>query len=102
MLSVLSSAVADKLVGSVTLLKESFVGTLERCLTTLEGTTCVNGNGLGEDTTNNLQASHALRQILNAAYQVLLTVNSSYVSQFMGVHTASSQLNSIIRMRVMC
>lgn len=69
-LSMLSSAIADKLVSSVTLLRESFVGTLERCLTTLEGTSNMNGATSSEDATNSLQASHALRQILNAAYQV--------------------------------
>ncbi|XP_022653846.1 dual serine/threonine and tyrosine protein kinase-like isoform X2 [Varroa destructor] len=76
-LSILSSAVADKLVGSVTLLKESFVGTLERCLATLEGTNFQGGSQLNEDTTHSLQASHALRQILNAAYQLEMTVRTS-------------------------
>ncbi|OQR67928.1 dual serine/threonine and tyrosine protein kinase-like [Tropilaelaps mercedesae] len=76
-LSVLSSAVADKLIGSVTLLRESFVGTLERCLTTLEGANSQGGGHPNEDTTNSLQASHALRQILNAAYQLEVTVRTS-------------------------
>ncbi|CAN7995780.1 unnamed protein product, partial [Ixodes hexagonus] len=67
-LGMLNSAVAEKLVGSVNCLRESFVGTLERCLASLEGV-CKE-----DDCT---QASNALKQILNAAYQVEVTVKTS-------------------------
>ncbi|XP_055935638.1 dual serine/threonine and tyrosine protein kinase-like isoform X3 [Argiope bruennichi] len=64
----LNSAVAGKLIGSVDYLRESFVGTLERCLVSLE-----NVKEGGEPS----QASNALKQILNAAYQVEVTVRTS-------------------------
>ncbi|GIY36225.1 hypothetical protein CDAR_522061 [Caerostris darwini] len=64
----LNSAVAGKLIGSVDYLRESFVGTLERCLVSLE-----NVKEGGETS----QASNALKQILNAAYQVEVTVRTS-------------------------
>ncbi|GIY06456.1 hypothetical protein CEXT_761051 [Caerostris extrusa] len=64
----LNSAVAGKLIGSVDYLRESFVGTLERCLLSLE-----NVKEGGETS----QASNALKQILNAAYQVEVTVRTS-------------------------
>lgn len=67
-LGMLNAAVAEKLVGSVNCLRESFVGTLERCLASLE-TVCK------ED--DSVQASNALKQILNAAYQVEVTVKTS-------------------------
>ncbi|XP_077539487.1 dual serine/threonine and tyrosine protein kinase-like isoform X1 [Haemaphysalis longicornis] len=67
-LGMLNAAVAEKLVGSVNCLRESFVGTLERCLASLEGV-------CKED--DSMQASNALKQILNAAYQVEVTVKTS-------------------------
>lgn len=63
----LNSSVAGKLIGSVDCLRENFVGTLERCLKSLEE------NCEGES----VQASSDLRQILNAAYEVELTVKTS-------------------------
>uniref|UniRef100_A0A2L2Y4N0 Dual serine/threonine and tyrosine protein kinase n=1 Tax=Parasteatoda tepidariorum TaxID=114398 RepID=A0A2L2Y4N0_PARTP len=67
-LNSLNSAVAGKLIGSVDYLRESFVGTLERCLTSLENL---------KDSSEPSQASNALKQILNAAYQVEVTVRTS-------------------------
>ncbi|KAH8022101.1 hypothetical protein HPB51_021824 [Rhipicephalus microplus] len=67
-LGMLNAAVAEKLVGSMNCLRESFVGTLERCLASLEGV-------CKED--DCMQASNALKQILNAAYQVKVTVKTS-------------------------
>uniref|UniRef100_A0A131YVD8 Dual serine/threonine and tyrosine protein kinase n=1 Tax=Rhipicephalus appendiculatus TaxID=34631 RepID=A0A131YVD8_RHIAP len=67
-LGMLNAAVAEKLVGSMNCLRESFVGTLERCLASLEGV-------CKED--DCMQASNALKQILNAAYQVEVTVKTS-------------------------
>ncbi|XP_064488035.1 dual serine/threonine and tyrosine protein kinase-like isoform X2 [Ornithodoros turicata] len=67
-LGMLNSAVAEKLVGSIDCLRESFVGTLERCLASLEGVCKEEGS---------TQASNALKQILNAAYQVEVTVKTS-------------------------
>lgn len=64
-LNSLNSAVAGKLIGSVDYLRESFVGTLERCLNSLE------------NAREGPQASNALKQILNAAYQVEVTVRTS-------------------------
>ncbi|KAG8199777.1 hypothetical protein JTE90_000870 [Oedothorax gibbosus] len=67
-LNSLNSEVAGKLIGSVDYLRESFVGTLERCLTSLE---------TSKESTEPSQASNALKQILNAAYQVEVTVRTS-------------------------
>ncbi|GFS69497.1 hypothetical protein NPIL_611421 [Nephila pilipes] len=67
-LNSLNSAVAGKLIGSVDYLRESFVGTLERCLVSLENV---------KEGTEPTQASNALKQILNAAYQVEVTVRTS-------------------------
>ncbi|XP_067127161.1 dual serine/threonine and tyrosine protein kinase-like [Centruroides vittatus] len=68
-LGTLNSAVAGKLIGSVDYLRESFIGTLERCLGSLEKVCKESGESV--------QASNALKQILNAAYQVEVTVKTS-------------------------
>lgn len=65
----LNSAIASKLVGSVESLRNSYVGTLERCLASLE-----------QNFIDNNEPPHALlalRQILNAAYRVEVNVQSS-------------------------
>lgn len=62
-LSRLSEKVAKQLVTSVNCLRETFVGTLQRCLLELEKT---------YDNDTNLLASDALKQILSAAYNVEL------------------------------
>ncbi|XP_076332963.1 dual serine/threonine and tyrosine protein kinase-like isoform X2 [Tachypleus tridentatus] len=68
-LSRLSNAIAGKLIGSVDCLRESFVGTLVRCLSNLEKAF--------SELEESVPASSALKQILNAAYQVDLTVKTS-------------------------
>lgn len=66
----LNSAVATKLIGSVECLRESVVGTLQRCLENLET--------VFHDGCDSPQASSALKQqILTAAYQVEVTVKTS-------------------------
>ncbi|XP_071961040.1 dual serine/threonine and tyrosine protein kinase-like [Antedon mediterranea] len=62
-----NAAVVEKLIGSVDYLRESFVGTLTRCLENLEQA----------DSERESSASMALRQILNAAYQVEVTARTS-------------------------
>ncbi|XP_077094255.1 dual serine/threonine and tyrosine protein kinase isoform X2 [Siphateles boraxobius] len=64
----LNQAVANKLTSSVDYLRESFVGTLERCLCSLEKSTA-------EPCTHNVTSNH-LKQILNAAYHVEVTFHS--------------------------
>uniref|UniRef100_S4RUW2 Dual serine/threonine and tyrosine protein kinase n=1 Tax=Petromyzon marinus TaxID=7757 RepID=S4RUW2_PETMA len=64
----LKEAVASKLIASVDYLRESFVGTLARCLDSLE-------KSGGDVTSNSLTSSH-LKQILNAAYHVEVTFQS--------------------------
>ncbi|XP_036127736.1 dual serine/threonine and tyrosine protein kinase isoform X4 [Molossus molossus] len=65
-ISRLNQAVANKLISSVDYLRESFVGTLERCLQSLEKSQDVSVH----ITSNNL------KQILNAAYHVEVTFHS--------------------------
>ncbi|XP_060766114.1 dual serine/threonine and tyrosine protein kinase isoform X2 [Neoarius graeffei] len=62
----LNQAVANKLISSVDYLRESFVGTLERCLTSLEKSNM---------DAHNVTSNH-LKQILNAAYHVEVTFHS--------------------------
>lgn len=62
----LNQAVAEKLISSVNYLRESFVGTLERCLNSLE-----KSNMESQSVTSN-----HLKQILNAAYHVEVTFQS--------------------------
>ncbi|XP_071491292.1 dual serine/threonine and tyrosine protein kinase-like [Diadema antillarum] len=66
-LAQLNTCVVEKLIGSVELLRESFLGTLQRCLESLEKI-----DGDMESST-----STALTQILNAAYQVEVSVRTS-------------------------
>ncbi|XP_077983398.1 dual serine/threonine and tyrosine protein kinase-like [Glandiceps talaboti] len=63
----LNNAVAGKLIGSVNCLRDSYVGTLSRCLESLERS----------EVELEPSASLALKQILNAAYQVEVHVNTS-------------------------
>ncbi|KAF4097161.1 hypothetical protein G5714_021169 [Onychostoma macrolepis] len=63
----LNQAVANKLTSSVDYLRESFVGTLERCLGSLEKNT--------PESCSNVTSNH-LKQILNAAYNVEVTFHS--------------------------
>lgn len=65
----LNASIASKLVSSVESLRNSYVGTLERCLASLEQN-CVDNN-------EPPHALLALRQILNAAYRVEVNVQSS-------------------------
>lgn len=62
----LRAAVVERLVSSVDHLQDSYLGTLERCLQSLE---------TEEDKESS--ASHALQKILNSAYQVEVSVRSS-------------------------
>ncbi|RWS23820.1 dual serine/threonine and tyrosine protein kinase-like protein, partial [Leptotrombidium deliense] len=72
-LNTLNSAIAGKLIGSVDYLRDSYVGTLERCLLSLEKT--------GQEVGESVPASNALKQILNAAYQV--EINMKTTSSFL-------------------
>ncbi|XP_048409146.1 dual serine/threonine and tyrosine protein kinase isoform X2 [Stegostoma tigrinum] len=67
-ISRLNQAVANKLISSVDYLRESFVGTLERCLKSLEKS--------NQDSAMNNATSNHLKQILNAAYHVEVTFHS--------------------------
>lgn len=69
-LTLLNSAIAAKLVGSVDYMRDSFIGTLERCLSCLEKS-C-------QEAGEPLETSSALKQILNAAYQIEVNVKTSY------------------------
>ncbi|XP_067212359.1 dual serine/threonine and tyrosine protein kinase-like isoform X2 [Linepithema humile] len=74
-LSRLGEKVAKELVNSVNCLRETFVGTLQRCLISLE-------NNYEHDST--LLASDALKQILSAAYNIELHNSSpSLVHSFL-------------------
>ncbi|KAK0137843.1 Dual serine/threonine and tyrosine protein kinase [Merluccius polli] len=64
----LNQAVANKLISSVDYLRESFVGTLERCLSSLEKSHI-------DSSVHNITSNH-LKQILNAAYHVEVTFHS--------------------------
>ncbi|XP_058486915.1 dual serine/threonine and tyrosine protein kinase [Solea solea] len=71
----LNQAVANKLISSVDYLRESFVGTLERCLNSLEKSTI-------DSYVHNITSNH-LKQLLNAAYHVEVTFHSgSSVTRF--------------------
>ncbi|KAL3852843.1 hypothetical protein ACJMK2_016456 [Sinanodonta woodiana] len=65
----LNQAIAGKLVSSVNILRDSYTGTLTRCLESLERIDRENPDGAS--------TTQALKQILNAAYQVEITVRSS-------------------------
>ncbi|CAM4663930.1 unnamed protein product [Lepidochelys olivacea] len=65
-ISRLNQAVANKLISSVDYLRESFVGTLERCLRSLEKS---------QDVSVHITSNY-LKQILNAAYHVEVTFHS--------------------------
>ncbi|XP_013412982.1 dual serine/threonine and tyrosine protein kinase [Lingula anatina] len=69
LLGALNNAIAGKLVESVDILRDSYTGTLTRCLESLEKA----------DRDNNEHASttEALKQIINAAYQVEITIRTS-------------------------
>ncbi|XP_017271450.1 dual serine/threonine and tyrosine protein kinase [Kryptolebias marmoratus] len=70
----LNQAVANKLISSVDYLRESFVGTLERCLSSLEKSNM--------DSSVHITSNH-LKQLLNAAYHVEVTFHSgSSVTRF--------------------
>ncbi|XP_061688971.1 dual serine/threonine and tyrosine protein kinase isoform X2 [Syngnathoides biaculeatus] len=64
----LNQAVANKLIHSVDYLRESFVGTLERCLSSLEKSHI-------DSSVHNITSNH-LKQLLNAAYHVEVTFHS--------------------------
>ncbi|XP_076344116.1 dual serine/threonine and tyrosine protein kinase-like isoform X2 [Tachypleus tridentatus] len=69
LLNKLKSSVAARLIGSVDCLRDSFVGTLERCLLSLEKSLSEGGEFS--------QTSSALKQTLTAVYQVELTIETS-------------------------
>ncbi|GJQ66842.1 hypothetical protein Trydic_g18598 [Trypoxylus dichotomus] len=69
----LTTSVATQIVQSVGCLQESFTGTLQRCLESLERN-CHELEG-------NLTASDAVKQIVNAAYNVDLKTSSSFSVQ---------------------
>ncbi|KAL8563788.1 hypothetical protein ACOMHN_058302 [Nucella lapillus] len=67
-LSQINDQVANKLLTSFHILRDSYTGTLTRCLKSLEEQT---------DSAQDVKTTDALKQILNAAYQVEITVRSS-------------------------
>ncbi|XP_015510017.1 dual serine/threonine and tyrosine protein kinase isoform X1 [Neodiprion pinetum] len=83
LLSSLSERVAKQLVTSVDCLRETFVGTLQRCLLSLERS-C--------EHESSLLASDALKQILSAAYNVELTDNSTSM-----VHSFLERLRQLVK-----
>ncbi|BFZ10826.1 hypothetical protein BsWGS_13864 [Bradybaena similaris] len=68
-LSRLNHAIAGKLVSSVDILRDSYTGTLTRCLESLET--------MDKENPDESKTTDALKQILNAAYTVEITVRSS-------------------------
>ncbi|XP_058279458.1 dual serine/threonine and tyrosine protein kinase isoform X2 [Hirundo rustica] len=79
-ISRLNQAVANKLISSVDYLRESFVGTLERCLKSLEeswegSVHPARGTDRGRDGAVHITSNY-LKQILNAAYHVEVTFHS--------------------------
>ncbi|GFG37564.1 hypothetical protein Cfor_12407, partial [Coptotermes formosanus] len=80
----LSCAVAQELVQSVACLRDTYIGTLQRCLESLEKNCC--------DHEGSLSASDAVKQILTAAYNVKLTTSSS--SSFL--HTFLVRLRKLL------
>ncbi|XP_017783066.1 PREDICTED: dual serine/threonine and tyrosine protein kinase-like isoform X2 [Nicrophorus vespilloides] len=81
----LSNSVANRLVKSVACLQESFIGTLQRCLESLEKT-C-------QDLEGNLLASDAVKQILSAAYNIDLKSST----KFTVVHTFIDKLFKLVQ-----
>ncbi|NXG00314.1 DUSTY kinase, partial [Sakesphorus luctuosus] len=79
-ISRLNQAVANKLISSVDYLRESFVGTLERCLKSLEESWEVSvhpARSLEKSKDGSVHiTSNYLKQILNAAYHVEVTFHS--------------------------
>ncbi|XP_048743808.1 dual serine/threonine and tyrosine protein kinase-like isoform X2 [Ostrea edulis] len=69
-LGALNQAVATKLMESINILRDSYTGTLTRCLESLERIDKTEGNGSGS-------TCEALKQIMNAAYQVEISLQSS-------------------------
>ncbi|KAK3104050.1 hypothetical protein FSP39_024020 [Pinctada imbricata] len=69
-LGALNTAIAGKLVDSIDILRDSYTGTLARCLDSLERIDKTDQGGNGS-------TSEALKQILNAAYQVEISLQSS-------------------------
>lgn len=67
-LGALNQSIAGKLVKSVNILRDSYTGTLSRCLESLER--------IDKDHSEN-STSQALKQIINAAYQVEISLQSS-------------------------
>uniref|UniRef100_A0A8V5HD36 Dual serine/threonine and tyrosine protein kinase n=1 Tax=Melopsittacus undulatus TaxID=13146 RepID=A0A8V5HD36_MELUD len=79
-ISRLNQAVANKLISSVDYLRESFVGTLERCLKSLEESWEVSVHPArswekSKDVSLHITSNY-LKQILNAAYHVEVTFHS--------------------------
>ncbi|XP_064632295.1 dual serine/threonine and tyrosine protein kinase-like isoform X2 [Lineus longissimus] len=72
----LNSAIAGKLTGSVDVLRDSYTGTLTRCLVSLEKVDPeASMNSVSRE--DYQSTTEALKQILNAAYQVEITVRTS-------------------------
>lgn len=80
----LNTSVATQIVQSVGCLHESFTGTLQRCLESLEKN-CSESEG-------NLSASDAVRQIVSAAYNIDLNSSSS----FSIMHTLMDRFRTIL------
>ncbi|RZB40626.1 dual serine/threonine and tyrosine protein kinase-like [Asbolus verrucosus] len=80
----LRNSVATQIVQSVGCLQESFTGTLQRCLESLEKS-C-------HDLEGNLLASDAVKQILSAAYNIDLKSSTS----FSVVHTFMDRLRTLL------
>lgn len=80
----LCNSVATQLVKSVDCLQDSFIGTLQRCLESLE-------KNYNENEAN-LMASVAVKQILSAAYKVDLKSSTS----FSVIHTFWERLRNVL------
>ncbi|CAF4365478.1 unnamed protein product, partial [Didymodactylos carnosus] len=64
----LNQTIANKLVDSIEVLRESYIGTLTRCIWSLE---------MIEEDPNEQSASKSLQEIIHSAYQVNITVSTS-------------------------
>lgn len=80
----LNVAIASRLISSVDCLRSSYIGTLERCLESLENlpysngvSTSLNSNSYYDGRNHDNIASNSLKQILNAAYQVEINMKTT-------------------------
>ncbi|XP_057364454.1 dual serine/threonine and tyrosine protein kinase-like isoform X1 [Daphnia carinata] len=97
-LALLNKTIAEKLTSSVLSLRETYLGTLQRCLSSLEkahqhDTHDADRMSEQDSYSDTQRASESLKQIINAAYQVQLNVKSS--ASF--VHSLWERLHQFLR-----